>query len=54
VIDTIGPRKMGPIQKIKRAASEDEEGRKSKRSPKDSSEETRREERKGIRIDDRA
>lgn len=56
MIDSIGPRKTGPILKIKRAASEDEDAKKPKRGRHDDTEEspdsTHKEGRKGVRIDD--
>ncbi len=58
MVDSIGPRKMGPIQKIKRAVSDDDEAKKPKRGHHDDEEDspdpTHREGRKGVRIDDRA
>ena len=58
MVDSIGPRKMGPIQKIKRAVSEDDKAKKSKQdrhdTEEDSSDLAHREGRKGVRVDDRA
>ena len=58
MVNSVGPRKMGPIQKIKRTVSEDDEAKKSRQSREDAAQEAsdkmHREGRKGVRIDDRA